>query len=157
MFGDIFDFDSPLAPLGSAIDSAIANQGQGQQPTPESTIRQGTIPGGDPDPNAPPAAITAPGSGGTTSLGTGKWATDSYNMPHLMRSIRSTSRVLVVNVDPIHHCLKLNDLCNPMKGQGLSLDEIIQTARQDAVDVNSACVSMTNDKYRRTSLKGQGH
>ena len=28
MFGDIFDFDSPLAPLGSAIDSAIANQGQ---------------------------------------------------------------------------------------------------------------------------------
>ena len=56
MFGDIFDFDSPLAPLGSAIDSAIENQGQGQQPTPESTIRQGTIPGGAPDPNAPPAA-----------------------------------------------------------------------------------------------------
>ena len=67
MFGDIFDFDSPLAPLGSAIDSAIANQGQvptqtelnpnySVEPTPESTIRQGTIPGGDPNPNAPPAA-----------------------------------------------------------------------------------------------------
>ena len=95
MFGDIFDFDSPLAPLGSAIDSAIANQGQGQQPTPESTIRQGTIPGGDPNPNAPPAAPPQNWFPGQRPITT---ATSNAD-------IRDRTITMVVTLTRIHHCL----------------------------------------------------